>query len=330
MTIGIIGCGKQAPKHISGLLDREDVSCIFVSDINETQSESLSERYDEHVSMCSIDDIFQNEKIRGVIISTPTAVHYSLCEKALKSGKPFLVEKPLAGSLRDAQKVLELSRETNIPGMVGYIYRSSPTFDHFSNILANKAIYGKPYQAFFRIAGRGAHQEWKHRKDMNGGAISEMMVHMIDLAVWFFGPAKTIKLLEKELLQPMREINGKAVACDAEDYALAQMLMADGTNVLIQADMVSPAFKQYAEINTQYCILEGSIQANYPTSLTFNKATGGFKQGQTILDIPKANLYLSQGDVFMDMVNSLKTPTKGSLEDAVEVMRIEEELKSQI
>lgn len=330
MNIAIIGCGKQAPKHISGLIDRDDVEGIIVADLVLAQADGLAAKYETKVKAGTIDGVFNDPSIDGVIISTPTPSHVELCQRAIHAGKPFLVEKPLASSLSEARALHALSKEKNVPGMVGFIYRFSPTYETFNDVLINNDAIGQATHAIFRIAGRGSHQEWKHKADKNGGAISEMMVHMIDLAVWYFGKAQEITLMDGDILRGERVINGETVGCDAEDWSVAQLKMESGARVLIQADMVSPVFKQYAEINGSNGILEGSIQPHYVDSLSLFEARGSYQKGYQTLESPRANNYVGQGKCFIDMVKSGNDPERCSLGDAVEVMRIQDELKSKM
>lgn len=328
MEIGIIGAGKQAPKHISGLINRDDVSLIYIADLYEEAAAKLAGQYESKVKSCSIDEVFNNPDIKGVIISTPTPSHHDLCLRSIRSKKPFLVEKPLASSLDKAREILSESVAHKTHGMVGFIYRFSPIFATMNDLLKNGETLGDSSHAFFRIAGQGSHQEWKHTASKDGGAISEMMVHMIDLAVWYFGKATNIALLDNDIMLQERIINGNAFQCDAEDWSIARLDMENGVRVLIQADMSSPAFKQYAEINCSNGIIEGSIQPHYQDAITLKEARAGYDRGYQPLDTPKANLYISQGECFMNMILSGSKPERCSLEDAVEVMRIQSQLKS--
>jgi len=328
MKFAIIGCGKQAPKHISGLLEHDKVDHIFVSDLFHEQAEQLADKYDEKISAIPMENVFATAEIDAVIITTPTGPHFQLCKNAIEAGKPFLVEKPLVSTLQQAREILNLSEEKNVPGMVGFIYRFSPIFDKIKTVLSQSdpAVLGNTEHALFRIAGRGSHQPWKHQKDKMGGAINEMMVHMIDLAVWYFGDAADIQLLDKEIVRPERQINGETVVCDAEDWCVARLTMADGTRVLIQSDMTSPAFKQYIEVNGENGIIEGSIQPNYQDAITLSEARGGFEKGHKALAFDRANLYVDQTRCFIEMAISRSEPAKCTLREAVEVMRIQEKL----
>lgn len=331
MKIGLIGCGKQSGKHISGLLSHDDVESICVADLNEQAAQDLAGNYNGQVSVSTIDNIFEDEQVNGIIIATPTPSHYPLCRRAIESGKPFLVEKPLAADLATAQDLLDLSNTKQVPGMVGFIYRFSPVFDQMHTFLkADDRPLGEPSHAFFRIAGRGSHQVWKHKSDKGGGAISEMLVHMIDLAVWYFGRATSIRLLEHDLMRAERKIGGETIECDAEDWAVASLTMENGVKVLMQADMSSPVFKQFCEINGEKGLIEGSIQPQYGLSTTLFSKTDQLDKGFIKHDVSPGNLYIEQSLCFINMIKSGSQPEKCTLNEAVEVMRIQDELCSKL
>lgn len=329
MKIAILGCGKQAPKHISGLQKSPHVKHIYVADLNPLQSEKLASNYETGVSSISLDNVFSDQSIDAVVIATPTPAHFSLCEKAILNGKPFLVEKPLASNYEDAQKLLSLSKEHNVPGMVGFIYRSAPVFETIKDLLTQETVLGHPKHAIFRIAGRGSDQPWKHLDAKGGGAISEMMVHMIDLAVWYFGDAKEINLLDSAIVHKSRDIRGETIDCDAEDWSVASLIMEGGTRVLLQADMNSPVFRQFIEIDGDNGLIEGSIQNTFEDALTLFEPRKDFVKGRQALNVTPGNFYIKQLDCFLKMAATGDEPAICSLSDSVEVMRIQSALKAQ-
>src|SRR5260221_9464594 len=99
-----------------------------------------------------------------------------------------------------------------------------------------------------RIGGRGSAALWKHRRAEGGGAINEMLVHMLDLAVWYFGPIERAELMMEDVFRPQRVIGGKTESVDAEDFVLARFWTRGGIPVVIQADLLTPSFTQMIEI----------------------------------------------------------------------------------
>ena len=194
------------------------------------------------------------------------------------------MRKPLTDNLDEANEVTHMLEKSNRIGMVGYIYRFSPIFEHGHSLLTGgvkddeSVVLGKITTALFRLGGRGSHQLWKHRCKHGGGAINEMLVHMVDLAIWYFGPVGEVRVLAHDLLRPQREIQGVIHDVDAEDYVIVRLTMENGVDVLCLADMVTPAFTQFIEVQGERGTFFGSIQPQMPSFLYLEQDSLGFRR----------------------------------------------------
>ena len=74
-----------------------------------------------------------------------------------------------------------------------------------------------------------------------GGVVSEMLVHLLDVASWYFGPFAEVEVLQRELLRPTRSIGGRSETVDADDFVLVRLRSTAGVLVLCQADLLTPA-----------------------------------------------------------------------------------------
>lgn len=327
MKIGLIGCGKQAPKHISGLT-AADVSEIVVADVDRERADALAANYtDGNVIACDgADALLADPDVAAVSICTPTPSHAPLIRKAIAAGKHYLCEKPLCETAEEADDLARLTREAGLVGMVGYIYRYAPAFEKAKEILGDvdttgvSPVLGRVTNAFFRIGGRGSHMAWKHQKATGGGAINEMLVHMIDLAQWFFGPAEDFNLDAVRHYWKTREIGGQTVETDAEDWVLASMRSRAGVDMLLQADFITPAFTQYVEIQGENGSFMGSIQNDFPCFVFCVKEAGGYKAGKTALDIKPTNMFEAQMGEFVEAVRG-RTKNRSPVDNSGQILR---------
>ena len=334
MEVGIVGCGKQAPKHISGLV-AAGVQKITVCDIDAVRARDFAAenaKFGVHAAD-SLEDLLANPSISGVSICTPTPAHAPVIRSAIKAGKHFLCEKPLCETASEANELAALAAEAGVVGTVGYIYRYAPVFEKTKQIVGADAplsghseTLGKISNAFLRIGGRGSHMAWKHKKAAGGGAINEMLVHMLDLSYWFFGKAQSITLLDCDLKWPERVVDGERVIADAEDFVLARMRTESGVDVLLQADMITPAFTQYLEIQGSNGSVFGSIQPDFSSFLYCHEARGGYPKGKTTLAEPPRNLFDAQ---MGDFVHAMKTgsSTRCPVGESAFVMQMLESLR---
>ena len=325
MKIGIIGCGKQAPKHISGLR-AAGVEHIVVTDTMPEAITRLTNADPSLIAAASVEDMMADPDIIGVSICTPTPSHAPLIRMAIAAGKHYLCEKPLCDDLDEARELADATAKAQLIGMVGYIYRFVPAFETAKEMLSGviengvSPVLGRVTNASFRVGGRGSQAVWKHQQATGGGAINEMMVHMVDLAHWLFGAPTDAHLLRKEQRWPTRHIMGTTHDVDAEDWTLTVLNHANNIDVTIQADFITPAFTQYIEIQGENGSFFGSIQPDMPNFVFCVEPRASFYAGKTELASKPVNLFEAQMGTFVDSMKSGTRPDRGSIRDALGVM----------
>jgi predicted dehydrogenase len=333
IKIGIIGCGKQAGKHISCLKKLPGLETVL-SDIQPDFARNLAKKTDSFW-VKHPDEIFADKSIRAVVICTPTQTHVPFIEMAVDTGKDVLCEKPLCETVEEAEHLQNSIARSNQIVMVGYVYRYVPVFEEGFRIFCEQAVngdslvMGKPLSAFLRLGGRGGHQVWKHRKSTGGGAINEMLVHMVDLANWYFGPLKDIQVISCDLRYPKRIINGEMIMADAEDYILVRCTGADGIEILCQADLITPAFIQYVEVQTEKGTFMGSIQGDMPSYVFLKEDSGGFSAGKTELKYGRRNVLDIQMLNFVHCILKRELPDRNSIADSLQLVQNMGEIRKQ-
>lgn len=333
MKIAVIGCGRQAAKHVAGLRQCPDVE-IVLADKEPALARALGER--EGLPWVeSVDQLLDDPRVGAVDLCVPTPFHAPLIRKALAADKDFFCEKPLCESAAEAEEINELAAHAQRVGMVGYVYRHAPVFKTAQAILAGAAesgqspVLGTISLALMRIGGRGSAAVWKHRRAEGGGAINEMLVHMLDLAVWYFGPIERAELLREDLLRPERLIAGKTEIADAEDFVLARFTTRAGIPIVIQGDLVTPSFTQLIEVQGDNGTLMASIQPEMPQFVYAIRAAGGYPAGRTELPRDSINFFDAQMAAFVAALRERNPDANRTLTDSIHVMRALEALKAE-
>jgi len=325
ITVAIVGCGKQAEKHIAGYSAAENVNCVLV-DADPCAATALSEANGWPIAETIESALSQG--IDAIDICTSTPSHRPLIELAIEHGAHIFCEKPACESAEDCRHLADAASGAGLVAMIGFVYRFVPSLIDCHRLLRAGCI-GEPIAATLRAGGRGSHRLWKHRAGTGGGAISEMMVHMIDLACWFFGAPASSELLASSLLRPERMIEGRLEQCDAEDWAMARLTTQGGAEVLVQADLVTPAFTQFVELQGTNGTLRGSIQSDQPCFAFCLEPHGDMPSGRTVLDSEPVNLYHAQMGHFIDHVRRGDLNVRASLADSVPVLDTMEQIASQ-
>lgn len=110
LTIGFIGNGKSANRyHLPFVLTRADK--ITVKTIYSVNLEKdVWPRLPNVEYTDSLDAILGDPEIQLVVISTPSALHFSLAKQALLAGKHCVVEKPFTETSAEARELFELAK----------------------------------------------------------------------------------------------------------------------------------------------------------------------------------------------------------------------------
>lgn len=324
MKIGIIGCGKIAERHLTGYKKIEGAE-VSVSDLVLDKAKSLSEDYGVDYEE-DPDDLIKGENIDAVDVCVPTRHHAEVILKALENDKHVFCEKPLTNSLEEAEEIEKKSRESNRIVMSGYLYRFHPAFEKVKEVLEERII-GEPYYAVFRVGGRGSHRAWKHKKSEGGGAINEMLVHMLNLVTWYFDGVETAQNLSTETVLETREIDGEEVEADAEDLTVLRLETVEGAKVLCESDLITPSYMNYVEIHGTNGSIWTSILDYFPTVVYCKEPRGVYNQGNNFFEYERVDLFEKELRHFVESVENGEKPSLNSIEDSVETLKVIESIR---
>ena len=319
-TIGIIGCGKIAERHIVAY--RKLPVRIILTDAIADAARSLAAQY--HVEYREHpEEILTDPAIAATDICVPTAFHREMIIRSLGAGKHCFCEKPLCRTLREAREISDAAGRSGRVLMVGFLQRFHPAFQVAKEALDAGAI-GNPYFSLFRVGGRGDAAEWKHQRAAGGGVVLEMLVHKLDQIVWFFGPPERVDVLVGETLRPTRTVHGRKVAADAEDLVVLDM-QAGGTRILCEADFITPSYMDHMEIQGENGSIFSSLLHFMPTIIHCTERRGIYNQGSNFQNFPMVNLFERELEHFLEVIEG-KVENKNSLQESIYVTEIIERI----
>jgi predicted dehydrogenase len=323
IKIGVIGCGKQAIKHVPAL---QKFGCeVVLADLEQGAACRLADEFGlKHLA--SPKEVFEDGSIAAVSICTPTPSHFPLIKDAVKAGKHFFCEKPLASTYQEAKAIQEEVEQTDLVGMVGYLYRFHPAFQLVRDLILDGTV-GRPYFASFRLGGRGSHRIWKHEKDKGGGAVNEMMVHMLDLVLWYFGKISSTKTILLDTVLTEREVEGQTIKADAEDLAIVHLETESGLKIICESDLITPSYMNYLEIQATNGSILTSILDYIPSLVFCKKPRGSYQTGINVLNFPKVNLFERQLRYFLDCINDGSEPDRNTIRESVYLLELIDTIK---
>lgn len=125
VKVGILGAGHLGKFHINNWQKINTAELVGFFDPNDETAEAVIKQYSLK-RFDTADDLINASDVVDII--APTNFHYELCEKAIKKSKHVFVEKPLADTMEQAQRIVKLAKEANIKMQVGHVERFNPAY----------------------------------------------------------------------------------------------------------------------------------------------------------------------------------------------------------
>ena len=208
----------------------------------------------------SLPEAVHDPAAEALIISTPNHTHLEVLQVALESRKPILLEKPMATTLQDAQRIVELAH--NYPNLiqVGLQYRYKAIYQEtIGEALERQSIGAIKTITIIehRLPFLDKVGQWNKFSEYSGGTLVEKCCHYFDL----------FNLLAAAKPQVVSAVGGQAVnfrdfeysgrSSDVIDNAFVNVEYANGTRANLNLCMFSPLFHEEIIL----CGDEGRIRA---------------------------------------------------------------------
>ena len=120
MRYALIGCGRVSPNHLKAAKEngfnivavcdirKENIEDMFARSVLSEEEISQIKRYDNYIEM------LENEQPELVSIALPSGLHAEAAFAAIERKINCIIEKPIAMSLEDADKIISLSEEMGV------------------------------------------------------------------------------------------------------------------------------------------------------------------------------------------------------------------------
>lgn len=168
--------------------------------------------------------LIERDDIDVIDIVTPNNTHAEIAIAAAEAGKHVITEKPLARTLKEAQKMTEAVRRNRVIHMVCHNYRFAPAVQ-WAKKLIQEGRLGRIYH--FRahylqdfLIDREFPLVWRLKKEISGsGALGDIGAHIIDLARFLIGEIEEVSGMLETFIheRPVGETAGGQRARTAEE-----------------------------------------------------------------------------------------------------------------
>lgn len=196
IKFAVIGCGHIGKRHAEMITRNTESELVALVDIK-PQAELGIEAY-KVPFFNSLNDLFASDiEIDVVNIASPNGFHAEQALISLENKKHIVVEKPMALTKNDAEKVIFKALHVHRHLFAVMQNRYSPPSIWIKN-LVESGILGKIYMVqlncYWNRDNRYYKSEsWHGKKDLDGGTLFTQFSHFIDIMYWLFGDIENIQ-----------------------------------------------------------------------------------------------------------------------------------------
>ncbi len=195
MKYALIGCGRIATNHMKAALNN-DLEIVAVCDIVSDKMEKLLEKHglegDKSIKRyADYKEMVKEEKPELVSIATESGNHAEIALFCIENGVNLIIEKPMAMSIEDANRIIDASEEKGVKVSACHQNRFNVAIQELRKAVEDgrfgKLSHGSIHVRWNRDHGYYDQASWRGTWAQDGGALMNQCIHGIDLLRWMMG-----------------------------------------------------------------------------------------------------------------------------------------------
>jgi predicted dehydrogenase len=225
--IALIGAGTIGRTHVRAAAETPGVTIIGIADPSPA-AKTLADEFgiawhpDHHALLAAA-------RPDGAIVATPNALHVPVALDCIAAGIPVLVEKPIADTVAEAQRLSDAAARAGIPLLVGHHRRHNPIIRRARELLRGGAlgrlVTASVLSLFLKPAAYFA-VPWR-RAPGGGGPVLINMIHEIDLIRFVCGEIVSVQAAASNAVRGYAVEDTAATILHLEGGAIVTITLSD-------------------------------------------------------------------------------------------------------
>ena len=232
MKYALIGCGRISVNHIQAAINN-NLEIVGLCDILPERIKEKKEKFPQIKDVHEYSDfieMIEKEKPELVAIATESGKHAGIAIECLKRKVNVIIEKPIALSIADANKIIETAKENNVKACACHQNRFNKAIQKIRGAIEDNK-FGRLFHGCAHIRWNRGPQyyeqaTWRGTWEQDGGALMNQCIHDIDLLRWMMGNEID------EVFAYTDNLNHDYI--DAEDLGIALVKFKNGSYGIIE------------------------------------------------------------------------------------------------
>lgn len=249
LKVGLIGYGTAGSVFHAPLISA--VPDLQLAAIVTRQVDAARAKYPGVTTHASLAELLaERSDIDVVVIATPNESHVALALEAIEAGVAVVVDKPLAVSVQEADRLLQRAAECGMPITVFQNRRLDGDFQTVRRVIES-GVLGEVllYEAHFHRFRPEIKPGWRETRGVGGGILFDLGAHLIDHALQLFGMPDSV----------LADIGAQRAAAMADDYFHLTLLQGRRRIILKASTLVADPGPRFAVHGTGGSLLTYGI-----------------------------------------------------------------------
>jgi len=234
LGIAVVGAGRIGTLRARLAAKHPSVNFLAISDRDPARARSLAEQAGADFHSGDNIEIISRPEVNAVIVSTPEGEHAAAVCKALELGKPVLVEKPIALTLEDADRILATLRQTGGSLRVGYSRRFKECYLRAKEQMVQGRL-GRVVGGTARVYNSRAQAFAILKRDPHATPVMDVLTYYVDLMCWFLEGNPPVEVVARGQTGIFKE-----AGYSAHDVTWAIVTLADGAVINLGVSYALP------------------------------------------------------------------------------------------
>ena len=186
VKLGVLGAGIIANSFMEAAPEVPELEVAVICDLVEDNARALAEPHSIKW-VTDFQDVLRDETVQAVYIALPHHLHEEVTIAAAEAGKHILLEKPMANSLEEAERMLAAQEKTGVKLMLGFTHRFHSELETAKRLI-DAGELGQLSLAVDVMTTGGRIPGWFWKKEEAGGGVLHVNgAHSFDRMRWLLG-----------------------------------------------------------------------------------------------------------------------------------------------
>jgi predicted dehydrogenase len=269
LPVAVVGVGRMGKHHARTYNNMDLTRLVAVVDFDEERAETVADEYGCR-AFTSVAELLEHcPEVKAVTVAVPTKYHADSAYPLMEKGVACLIEKPLAGSVKEAVELAEFARQHDCVLQVGHTERFNP---------AVRAVAAMDITPRFLEVTRVSPMTFR---SLDVGVVMDMMIHDLDVV---------LSLVDRPIVDV--QAVGISVLGDKEDICDARLTFEGGcvatlkgSRVALKTERRLRLFSEDAYVSLDYGSREGIVVRKTANAEALDDVRSKLQDGADLSDV---------------------------------------------